>query len=181
MLYQFDVTLSDKDYLDYNIFWMIKSPYGRKQMLKFRLLIVTIFVVLALISLVSGDFAPQAFLTLIPYAIMLLLVQLLFNSIFILTLKAQMKALKKQGKMGYTPTATIAFFEDKFVESAATNTTEQAYTAIERISVMENRAIYIHVNNVMSYILPFSCFASDEEREALLAFLKTKCGTVDLY
>ena len=40
---------------------------------------------------------------------------------------------------------------------------------------------YIHVNNIMAYILPLSCFETKEQYESFLDFMKTKCANIDVY
>ena len=41
--------------------------------------------------------------------------------------------------------------------------------------------IYIHVNNLIAYIIPISCFKNREQYEAFLAFISTKCAKIDDY
>ena len=69
----------------------------------------------------------------------------------------------------YSPSSVIEFYEDVFIETTPDNKTEQKYSAIERISVVDNKVVYIHVNNIMSYILPFSCFESKEQYNEFFA------------
>ena len=83
--------------------------------------------------------------------------------------------------MGYSPIADMEFYEETFIETTPDNKTERKYSAIERVSVVDDKIIYIHVNNIMSYILPFSSFESKEQFDAFLAFIKTKCETIDTY
>ena len=35
--FRFDVHTSEKDYIDYNLFWTLQSPYGRKQIRDVRI------------------------------------------------------------------------------------------------------------------------------------------------
>ena len=181
MHFKFNVNLDDKDYFDYNVFWTIKSHYGKKQMLKFRIAITVFFGIICLIFLYGGGFSANAFIGVIPYLIVFVLVQLLFNSFFIWTLKGNLKSLKKKGKMGYSPISEIEFDEEGFIETTQDNKSEQKYSAIERVSVIGDKVIYIHVNNVMAYILPSSCFESKEQLEEFLIFIKTKCTDIDIY
>ncbi len=115
------------------------------------------------------------------YLILLVVIQLEWNPFLRWTLKGTIKSLKKKGKMGYSPEATLEFLEDSFLETTPDNKTEQRYEAVERISVLRGKAIYIHVNSVMAYILPMSCFESPEEYEAFLAFVKRKCPKIATY
>lgn len=181
MKFQFSVNVNDQDYLDYNTFWTIRSPYGRKQIKIFRITITVIFAIFILISLFSGGFSIESFLGLIPIFIVLCLFQILLTRFFVWSLKGQIKALKESGKMGYSPESIIQFYEDKFVEITSENKTEQKYIAIERISIVDNKMIYIHVNNVMSYMLPMSCFESKEQYEEFYEFIKTRCTSIDVY
>ena len=89
--------------------------------------------------------------------------------------------MKKNGKLAYSPKAELIFFEDCFVETTESNKTEQKYSSIERISIIEGRIIYIHVNNVIAFLLPVAAFDSWELYDAFLEFIKTKCENIDTY
>ena len=181
MKFQFDVNTTDKDYLDYNKFWMLRSHYGKKQMMGFRIVIAVIFGVYIFISLYGGNFTVDSFISVIPMAILFIIFELLFSSLFIFFLKGHLKSLKKKGKMGYSPSSVIEFYEDSFVETTPDNKTEQRYSSIERISIVDNKMIYIHVNNIMAYILPLSCFEIKEQYDEFFEFIKTKCANIDIY
>ena len=181
MKFQFNVNVNDQDYLDYNTFWMIRSPYGKKQIKIFRITITVLFAIFMLISLLSGGFSLESILGVIPIIIVLSLVQIFLTKFFSWSLKGQIKVLKKSGKMGYSPEAVIEFYEESFVETTPENKTEHKYSAIERISVVDNKMIYIHVNNVMSYMLPLSSFESKEQYDSFFEFIKTKCVNIDIY
>ena len=59
MNFQFDVKLNDKDYIDFNRFMIIRSPYGKKQIRDFRLTLAVVFFICFLLGLlvngVSND------------------------------------------------------------------------------------------------------------------------------
>ena len=38
MLFQFIINLTDEDYLDYNVFWNLKSAYGKKTAILIRVI-----------------------------------------------------------------------------------------------------------------------------------------------
>ena len=98
-----------------------------------------------------------------------------------MSLKRQIKSLKKSGKMGYSPESVAEFYDDCFVETTPDNKVEHKYSAVERISIVDNKVVYVHINNVMAYILPFSCFKSEEQYGNFLTFIKTKCANIDVY
>ena len=43
--------------------------------------------------------------------------------------------------MGYSPSAVIEFYEDVFIETTPDNKTERKYSAIERISIVDNKVV----------------------------------------
>lgn len=181
MKFKFNVNTTDRDYLDYNKFWMLRSHYGKKQMLSFRIVIAIFFGAYIFIFLYGHNFTTDSFISIVPMVILLIIFELLFSSLFVLFLKCLLKSLKKKGKMGYSPSSTIEFYEDSFVEITPDNKTEQRYSSIERISIVDDKMVYIHVNNIMAYILPLSCFERKEQYADFLEFIKTKCENIDIY
>lgn len=181
MGFRFNVNLSEQDYLDFNVFWMTRSQYGKKQISNFRIMIAVIIGIFIFISLFGGGFTADSFIGIIPLLIVLLLFQLFWPKILAWSLKHHINDLKKSGKMGYSPSSVIEFYEDSFTETTTDNKTEQKYSAIERISVVDSNVIYIHINNLMAYIVPMACFESKEQYEMFLDFIKTKCNVIDFY
>ena len=83
--------------------------------------------------------------------------------------------------MGYSPVSEMEFYDESFIEITPDNKSEQKYSAVERVSVIADKVIYIHTNNVMSYILPLCCFESKEQYKDFLDFITTKCSNIDTY
>lgn len=185
MKFQFNVSISEKDYLDFNEFYMLKSPYGKKQIGSLRVGITIFYLICVAISLIgrfrAGENVIDSIIGIIPMLLLIVLIQVFIPRFFILTLKCHLKTLKKSGKMAYSSSSVIEFYEENFVEITDENKTEQKYSAIERISIIDNKMIYIHVNNVMAFILPISCFETREEYDRFILFIKNKCSNIDMY
>lgn len=181
MLFKFNVNTTDEDYLDYNIFWMTKSHYGKKSMVGARNIFLIIAVVISLLIFVKDGFSLHTAITIIPYLIAIALLAILYKPFCIWLLKVQIKSMKRQGKLAYSPISDMEFYEEYFTETTPDNKTEQKYTSVERVSILANKTMYIHVNNVMSYILLYSSFESEEQYEKFLAFIKTKCENIDTF
>ena len=181
MNFKFDIRLTEQDYLDYNTFWNLKSPYGKKSMTSIRIMLAVVFGLMILTTLLEGDFSLETWISISLYLILLVVFQLTFNKIFTAFLKGYMKALKKKGKMGYSPFSTMQFLEESVIEETPENKLETKYSTIERVSIVADQVIYIHVNNIVAYILPLSCFDSKVKYEAFVDFLKTKCPQIDVY
>ena len=181
MNFKINVYLTDKDYMDYNVFWMTKSAYGKKQMVGYRIFIAVFIAALCALSLAYREDGVSAFVPIVAYLAVLVLFQIFLVPILVGGVKGTFNLLKKQGKMGYSPNSEMEFFEDCFVEITPEAKTEQKYLAIERISVIGEKVVYVHVNNVAAYILPNSCFASTEQYDEFMRFIRTKCQNVDVY
>ena len=181
MLFQFQVQISEKDYLEYNKFHMFRSPYGRKIIRGMRIAVAVIFGLFILLSLLGGKFSASAWIGALPYAILLIVFEAVLVPFMSSSFKSTLKKMKKTGKMAYSPSSVLAFYDEYLLETAQTNRTQQTYSSIERISIVDQKMMYIHVNNVMAYLFPLSAFASQEEYERFLDFIKTKCDKIDIY
>ena len=73
MNFRFNVTITDQDYLDYNTFWMLRSPYGKKQMKIFRIVITVFWVIASLVTLFMDGFSIVSVFGLIPLVIVFFL------------------------------------------------------------------------------------------------------------
>jgi len=181
MNFKFKVNVCEQDYLDYNLFWLLKSPYGKKQLRTFRLTIALLTAVVLLISFFGGGFTLETLIGVLPVLIIFVLANVFLKGFFKLSFKGQIINQKKAGKLGFSPESLLEFYEDSFIETTATNKTEQKYTAVERISVVDGKMIYIHVNNLMAYMLPFASFDSKEQYDNFIEFIKIKSDYVDFY
>ena len=146
-----------------------------------RNLCIIVAVILALLVFIKDGFSLHTVITIIPYLIAIALLMVLYKPFCVWILKMQIKAMKKQGKLAYSPVSEMEFYEEYFAETTPENKTEQKYSAIERVSILSDRTMYIHVNNVMSYILPSPAFESEEQYNKFLAFIKTKCENIDTF
>ena len=175
MHFKFDVHLTEKDYLDFNKFWQFQSPYGRKQIVSLRVVFALLFGIAAIAALIDGYFTIYSIIEAAIYMAAMTIFQLLLPTFLAWGVKLQIKTLKKKGKMAYAPESTIEFLEEVFISTAPESKTETKYTTIERISVVRDKAIYLHVNNLMAHIIPRKSFVSDEQFDSFLNFIQSKC------
>lgn len=181
MKFRFQVAFNDNDYFEFNKFHLLRSPYGAKTRRSTIVMVTVIVAAFALVSLILGKFSASAFLRIIPLIIIWLVFRLLMDNFLISTLKTQLKQMKKSGKMPYSQSSILEFYEKGFVEITESNKTEQKYSSIERISVVDKEYIYLHTNSIMAYIIPYSVFESDEQRADFFVFLQSICPNIDLY
>ncbi len=180
-MFKLNISLADKDYLDYNVFVTIRSFYGKKRMIIYRIMMAVIFFLAAVIVLIADDLSSFAVTTAIAYAIVGVAFQIFFNPFFKLLVKMSVKRSYKNGKKLYTPVTDMEFNEESFTEITCQNKSEQKYSVIDRVSIVSDKVIYLHANPVIAFILPVSCFESKEQYDSFLDFIKTKCENIDIY
>lgn len=180
MNYSFNVKLDDRDYYEYNKFSLLKSHYGKRQMIMFRIFIAVIFLLFMVYFVFTHGFSYDSLIGAIVYLLVLALFQILIIPLNKLILKIHLKILKKTGKMGYSPESVIEFCDETFTETTPDNKTEYKYSAVERVSVYKG-TVFIHVNNIMSFILPHSAFESEEQFSAFIEFMKAKGKIINFY
>ncbi len=178
---KFQVHLNDNDYFEFNKFHQLQSHYGASVIKKTRILLTVLFGILILFSFWSNGFTEDGFLNAGIYLVLLIIFQVFLKKFFLETIKANIKHLKKQGKLAYSEYSEIEFLEKSFTETTPTNKTEQSYASLERISVLDGKYIFLHTNNLMAYILPANAFRNQEEYDTFLQFIQSICPTVDFY
>lgn len=175
------IHLTDEDYLKFNLFHQLRSPYGKQQILSLRIMIAAIFVLSAFLALFLSDFSGLGFVYAVPLILALVIMEIFSKPFFGRALKRRVKILAKKGKMAYAPDVEMEFFDDYFTEITPESRAEQKYSLVERVSIVGTGEIYLHVNNLGGFILPRTAFSSGEERAEFIRFIKTKCETVDFY
>lgn len=181
MKFSFNVHLTDEDYYEFNKFQVIDSPFGKKQILKIRVIIAVAVAVFAFVSLLTGGFNKESVIGLIPFLLVGIIFIVTTPKTFANSLKRQLKSMKKHGKQGYSPESVIEFYDDRLVEITSENKTEHKYTAVENVFVVGGRFVYIFVNNIMAYIVPCSAFESTAQYKDFLVFLESKCTDVKYF
>lgn len=179
MHYQLKLILSEEDYLAFNQFHSLQSPFGKKMVRKSQIFFVCAMVVLtALIFLVFGRtiFAMAYAGVMALFTVVYLL---LFKKIVRRSIKAQIKHMKSASKLPYDPESTLEFYEDALVEMAAGKRLEQSYDVLERICIWGEDYIFLYSSSVNAYILPMAQVKEQVDAEAFLNFLSQKCKTVE--
>ena len=94
-------------------------------------------------------------------------------------MKRNINRLKKQGKLPYSPSYVIEFNGSGIISWDETSKTERSYDSIQSVAIYKNKYVFIYTSLLSGFIIPFSAFASDGEREDLIEFIKSKNQTVN--
>jgi Ca2+/Na+ antiporter len=181
MLFNLNINLNEGDYLDFNKFHSFESMHGKKTIRKTRLFFILAMVILAALVILLLGWTTFS----VIYAALLLLFTLLymlfFKKVITRNIKAQIKRLKKIGKLPFDPVSTLEFYEDKMVEITASSRTEQGYAIFERVYIVKERYILLYKSSVSAYILPMSQVKVQLNYEDFVKFLSQKCANIEYY
>lgn len=180
MNFKFNIILTDEDYYAFNDFCAFRSPHGKKQILGYRIFLTILIVLIYGIYLLSSNYSVGDFLMIIPLTVVLVVLQITFKPLCRALTKNHVRTLEKKGKKLYSPMAEMEFFDDMFVEATPDIRSEIKYSLVERVSVILDNVIYIHVNQATAFIIPMSAFESKAQCGEFIEFLRLKIQKVDI-
>lgn len=179
MLFKLNINLNEVDYFAFNHFHSVHSAYGKELIRKTCLIfILTMVIMIALAFLILGltvfsvVFAASLFLFTLLYIIF-------YKKILSWNIKAQIKLLKKIGKLPFDPVSTLEFYEDRLVEITELQRTEQKYSIFERVCIIKDRYIFLYKSSASAYIFPVSQIKEQINPDEFIRFITEKCTTVE--
>lgn len=176
MPYRFQITLSEEDYFSFNIFHLLESPEGKKNLLRGRLIFIGISVLLCIGICLFVRNDPQFVTTYcFLFGSFVLVYMLLLKKLHRRNIKRQIQRLIKQGKLPFGDPSTIEFFEETVVDSSVGQRLEVRYDALDKALIVNNEYIYLYTNAVTAIILPICQVRAQADMGEFLAFLKEKC------
>lgn len=181
MRFQLDITLTEEDYLDFNVFHSLETAAGKKMLRNSRILflsVAAVVIVMLIITLGWTTFSAIYVLFLGAFAV---IYTLRSKKAIIKNIKKQMERAKKTGKLPFDPAVRLEFYEDKMAEITADKRLDQNYSVIERICVWDDRAIYLYNSSVGAHILPIPQLKEQLDQAEFLSFLSQKCNAIEYY
>ncbi len=174
-MYKFEYSLTDSDYIKFNIFHTFNSKSGKKNMLTLRLIVPVILFFILFIPLINKENRDIIFFssTIFIYLVSSIICFFLAKHFQIYFIKKMVKRIKKDGKLPYGKNNLIKFDQNFIYEVNDKIETKTKYTVLENIMVDDN-AIYIYFSAIQAYIIPFRVFENDEQKEAFLEFINDK-------
>ena len=182
MRFSFDVKLTDKDYLLFNEFHSKNSEMSKKTIRLARILYIITFALCGIMLLINEGVNPGTVVGAILFLLAGLMLCLCAKKMNVSSNKTVARMLiKGKSKKPYTPESTLEFYDDFFKEIAPDNRTESNYTAIDRICVVMNSYVFIFIDSMRGYMVPFNCFKDADEEKAFLAFLGTLTPNIEFF
>ena len=181
MRFSFNIKLTDEDYYLFNEFAARKSPIGKKSALISKMLVAVIFLLGAVSIFIIGGINPASVVASVFFVILYAIFLLTFNKSNSKLVKHQAKLLLKKEKKPYTPDSVLEFYDDFFKEICPDNKSEISYTAIDKIYVVMNHYVFIFIDSMRGYIVPFDCFKDEAEEKEFLVFLSSLSENVEFF
>ncbi len=183
MKFKFDINKTDKDFIDFNVFFNTKAPIGKKLNGILRICIVVIMLFFFFVNLIDDGFSlKNLIVSTIMYLIPLIVIEIIIQPIFVLLLKLFCKSMiKGKGKKPYTVSEVLEFYDDYIIETQEYVKSEIQYPIFESVYVVEGKAVYLNVSKNQIEIIPEHSFASPEQKKEFIEFIKTKCSNVVYY
>ncbi|MBQ6018994.1 MAG: hypothetical protein IJL26_02340 [Clostridia bacterium] len=178
-MFHFNVSLTERDYYEFNKFIALHSVLGKKQMRQIRILIALLSLIIAITVFLraGGPIDAARFIaSFLIAAVFCAVLQAILKPLTLLSLKMRLKQMKKTGKLSYHASAELTFGEESVCETTPSSRSEEYYQAIERICYLPGRIIYLFTDLSRAYLLPVTAFASQAELESFLTFIEDHTG-----
>lgn len=165
---QYHCTLTDDEYIDFNLFTLRSNPAYKRALLLCRMMVPAMLFLLLLLNIINKYDGIVIFAVMYGVAalIWVFAVKPLYDFITLRNIKSQLK----HSRSLYTPEYTLYFNEDHILDISPQQETKVFYEKIERVCVNRG-AVYIYPTSVSAMILPAAVFPADADRDRLLSFL----------
>ena len=95
MEFRFDVNLTEKDFLDFNMFHAMKSPYGKKGIKAFRISISGLLLLIAATVMFVSDFSSFSLIYAAIMVVVTAILQFFIPRFFFSSIKNSIKRMHK--------------------------------------------------------------------------------------
>ncbi|MBQ7817325.1 MAG: hypothetical protein IJ388_00830 [Oscillospiraceae bacterium] len=181
MRFQFDIALTEEDYLAFNYFHHIESADGRKQVQIRRVLFLFFMAIMVALVIIIRGWTVYTTIYTVLMTLFAFVYFLCFNKSAKRSLKAQIEKLSKSGNLPFDPISKMEFYEDHLVDISAKMRIELSYEGIKRMCVVANRYIFLYDGIASAYILPLSQIKEQVNPDDFLRFLLLKSKTIENY
>lgn len=179
MKFKIDATMIEEEYFIFRKFATVH--YGKKSRSTYRISACLIVFVLVWAIFKADGLTPPSIVTGVILTIWLIIWQIFYKSFCIWWTKKNVHKLKKNGKRLYSDWSVMEFYDDYFCDLTENFKHDVKYCAIESVSVIENKMIVLNADNGMAFMLPVRAFQTNEQYDAFIEFIKTKCPKIDFY
>ena len=174
MLYKFECKITDKDYFEFNKYTTVDSPDVKKHTLVSKLLIPIILFIQFMVCVIRGDDWYYLSHDLVIFIVVSVVWFFGIMPFCLFVSLHSVKSMSKHGKMPYSESAVMEFYDDCFIEITDDTKSQIQYDAVFKVRINKDKAIYIYQNSILAYIIPFDVFESDDDRNGFIEFISER-------
>lgn len=175
-MFKIDYNINEDDYLNFNEFHALNSAVG-KNALNFYKMIFPVISALAVLIFIIAKAKPLLITIEVLFLGAVSIVWVMFSKKgFLRTLRKGIERSKIDGKLPFSESGTLVFDDEYITDTNSQGENKVRYEGVEKVFVADT-AIYICYSAAEAFIVPFKAFESEDEREALIAFLNDKTKT----
>lgn len=171
-MFEFDYTISEKDYYEFNRYHALHSPVGKKSRRIITLIIPFVFLIQLLIDIMNGRTENIVGIAIV-YLLYSLVWTLMVGFLIRLSLRMNTKFLKKNGKLPYDNQIELRFDEDFIYEKAPLTEIKMSYAKLERVAVGKE-GVYLYHTVMSAFVMPNKVFTNTAQKYDFLQFMHQK-------
>ena len=172
-MYKFNYTLTEKDYFAFVKFHNKNALSAKRVALLLRVAAIIILAATVFSIVMEGQFGGFFHIFGVTYSVIILFGWVPLRNIGI---KAQLKAMKKDGKAPFGEDAQVYFGDDDVHSISESSETRAKYIGLEKVCE-DGGAVYIYMNAIQAFVLPHRAFESDAQRVEFLTFIHGKVSS----
>ena len=177
MIYTFSYNIDNNDYLQFVKYHHGNSRDSRRRILFSQLVIPAVFAIWITMQLANSQ-NPAATMTMGIVFVIFSIVWIFFLSkhLLWLSMKSNLTAMQKNNTLPFDSKIRLELGDENICQITENSETKVIYSDIEKITQGPN-AIYVYISATQAFIMPFSVFDSDIQRNEFLEFLRKKQTT----
>ena len=181
MNYIFDIFLTEEDYIEFNIFHVNRSVYGKKHQRVLRIMLAVIFAAAALLNFWAEGISPVTVAYVLLLGFLGLMMTVFFGIFSGFLTKLSIGNLKKSGKLAFSPEARVGFTDEGVLEITPDGRTEKRWESMERLCIREGKVWYLYMNNSAAFILPEEQLRAQTDLAKFRGFLESRVPVVEVF
>ena len=159
---KFDIQLDDEDYINFNIFHVFHSKYGKKSILMGRLLMFFISFAVILIFIVAG--AERGLI--ITEAVLFLIASIIWFIYYPKMAKKKIRMhiykLKEEGALPYNSKETVEFNDTEIIEVSPKEVIKTNYSEVTALHLSDDY-LYLYKGSLRAIIIPYRSLGNKKE------------------
>lgn len=172
-MYDLQYSLSDEDYIQYNITHQFSTPALRRRLQTYRFAFAAFYAVIALLFIFV--FRRNTFRVIFGVLFAAMACLYLFGTTWRVkrNIRRSIEKTKRIGKLPYPANIHIRFNDEEIDIVTDDSQEKTVYSVVERMIIGDD-AFYIYRASISAFIIPFRAFETMQQREAFLAFIEGK-------